>query len=146
MEAVATIELALDVDLTIDIKANRERVFEGIIDRMTHLSTDEHGGELKFKLERWPGGRWYRDLGDNKGHLWGFVQSYRPPDLLEFFGPTCMSHPVSGHIIIRLAEVGEGTRVTFRHQAIGNVLEEHRAGMPEGWKQMFDQIKQDCEA
>lgn len=77
MEAIATIELALDIDLTIDIKAKRERVFEGIIDQMTHLSTDDKGGKLKFQLERWPGGRWYRDLGDNKGHLWGFVQSYR---------------------------------------------------------------------
>jgi len=57
-----------------------------------------------------------------------------------------MSHAVAGHIIIRLAETEGGTRVTFRHQAMGNVLEEHRTGMPEGWKQMFDQVKQDCES
>jgi uncharacterized protein YndB with AHSA1/START domain len=57
-----------------------------------------------------------------------------------------MSHPVAGHIIIRLAETADGTRVTFRHQAIGNVLEEHRQGMPEGWQEMFDQIKKDCES
>ncbi len=146
MSTATMMELALDVNLTVDIKAKRERVFEGIIERFTHFPGDDHGNGMTFKLERWPGGRWYRDLGDDKGHLWGFVQSYRPPDLLEFFGPTCMSHPVAGHIIIRLAEMDGGTRVTFRHQAMGNVLEEHRTGMPGGWTQIFDLIKQECES
>ncbi|HEX3702577.1 MAG TPA: hypothetical protein VHU82_04550 [Vicinamibacterales bacterium] len=34
-------------------------------------------------LEAWPGGRWFRDLGDNTGHLWGHVQAIKPPTLPE---------------------------------------------------------------
>jgi len=30
---------------------------------------------MPMKLEAWPGGRWYRDLGDNNGHFWGVVQA-----------------------------------------------------------------------
>ncbi|MCC6698053.1 MAG: SRPBCC domain-containing protein [Candidatus Hydrogenedentes bacterium] len=145
MQTAATLEMALDVNLSIDIKAKPEKVFDALIETFTNMRTDEKGTVMKFKLECWPGGRWYRDLGDDKGHLWGIVQSYRPPTLLEFFGPMCMSHPVAGHIIIRLAEVGDATRVTFRHQAMGNVIEEHRQGMPEGWRLMLEYLRKDCE-
>ena len=40
-----------------------------------------------MKIEPWPGGRWYRDLGNNAGHLWGHVQVIKPPTLLEICGP-----------------------------------------------------------
>ena len=44
-------------------------------------------------IEPWPGGRWYRDLGNNAGHLWGHVQVIKPPTLLELCGPMFMSFP-----------------------------------------------------
>ncbi len=48
---------------------------------------------LPMKLEAWPGGRWYRDLGDNNGHFWGHVQAIKRPTLLEICGPLIMSYP-----------------------------------------------------
>jgi hypothetical protein len=51
---------------------------------------------MPMKIEPWPGGRWYRDLGDNDGHLWRHVQAIKQPTLLEIYGPLMMSYPVSG--------------------------------------------------
>ena len=38
---------------------------------------------MTMVVEARPGGRWYRDLGGDNGHLWGFVQSIKRPTLLE---------------------------------------------------------------
>jgi uncharacterized protein YndB with AHSA1/START domain len=42
--------------------------------------------EMNMKLEACPGGRWFRDLGNNTGHLWRHVQVIKPPKLLELAG------------------------------------------------------------
>ena len=47
---------------------------------------------MPMKLEAWPGGRWYRDLGDGNGHFWGHVQAIKRPTLLEISGPLFMSY------------------------------------------------------
>src|SRR5205823_14217866 len=60
--------------------------------------------EMNMKLEPWPGGRWFRDTGNNTGHLWGHVQVIKPPKVLELIGPTMMSYPVAGHIQYRLVD------------------------------------------
>jgi hypothetical protein len=44
------------------------------------------GKPLPMKIEPWPCGRWYRDLGNNRRHLWGYVQVIKPPTLLEICG------------------------------------------------------------
>ena len=61
-------------------------------------------------LEPWPGGRWYRDLGEESGHLWGHVQVIKPPTLLELWGPMFMSFAGINHVQYRLTASGEGTR------------------------------------
>ena len=53
-----------------------------------------------------PGGRWYRDLGGDNGHLWGFVQSIKRPVLLEIWGPLFMSTAATSNMQYRLTEVG----------------------------------------
>ena len=50
---------------------------------------------MPMKLEAWPGGRWYRDLGDGNGHYWGTVQAIKRPTLLEFCGPLFASVPAA---------------------------------------------------
>ena len=45
-----------------------------------------------MKIEAWPGGRWYRDLGDDNGHFWGNVQAIKQPTLLE--SPARCSCPI----------------------------------------------------
>jgi len=101
-------DLVLNIEQTLEIKAAPEKVFEGLIGHLCDIEGGE-GKRIKLKLERRPGGRWFRDLGSDSGHLWGLVQSIKPPTLLEMFGPMMMSHPVAGHMIIRLTPIAGGT-------------------------------------
>jgi hypothetical protein len=93
-----------------------------------------------MKLEAFPGGRWYRDLGSNAGHLWGHVQVIKPPLLLEIAGPMFMSYAVASHVQYCVEKNGKGSILTLTHQAIGDINPEHRTGAVEGWKYITEQI------
>ena len=116
------------------IAAPADIVFETVLQSVGPLS------EMKLKIEPWPGGRWFRDLGNNTGHFWGHVQVIKPPRLLEICGPMMMSYPVSGFLQYRLVEENGGTKLTLTHQAIGLIKPEHTEGMPKGWTAMLDEV------
>jgi len=128
------------------INAPIEIVFQAVLDQLGPESEMPDGKPFPFKLEAWPGGRWFRDLGNNAGHLWGHVQVIKPPTLLEIVGPTAMSYPAVNHMQYRLAPEGAGTRLKFTHKAMGLILPEHRDGMPEGWEFWLGQIKKLAES
>src|SRR5580692_1403638 len=101
-----------------EIAAPIEIVFETILEQMGPLnSTPEK--PMPMVLEAWPGGRWYRDLGNNTGHFWGTVQSIKPPTLLEICGPMFMSYPGVNHIAYRLKSDGKSTLLMLTHRAFG---------------------------
>ena len=133
------------IEQVLEIKATPEKVFEGLLKHLCDLEGEPGKPRLQLKLERKPGGRWYRDLGSESGHLWGFVQSIKPPTLLEIFGPLMLSHPVAAHMIMRLAPIEGGTRLVFKNEVLGPVPDEFREGMGEGWGQMLDAMKRDVE-
>jgi hypothetical protein len=124
-----------ETEAQVVVKARPSAAFEGLLRQLCEVNG------LPLKLERFPGGRWFRDLGDDSGHLWGFVQVIKPPTLLEIHGPLFMSYPVAGHVQFRLAEADGGTRVTVRHRAFGLIDDTHREGAPKGWKQILDGIE-----
>ena len=115
--------------------------FQSVLDELGPEAQMMDGQSLSMKIEPWPGGRWYRDLGNNTGHLWGHVQVIKPPILLEITGPMPMSYPAANHVQYRLKEEGGKTRLTFVHRAMGLLLPEHRDGMPEGWAHWLDRIR-----
>ena len=94
------------------------------------------GTRLQLKIEPWPGGRWYRDLGDGNGHFWGVVQAIKRPTLLEFSGPLFMSYPAVSNVQYRLSEKDGGTLITFHHLGFGLITDEHRSGVQQGWHHM----------
>lgn len=91
------------------------------------------GKPFPMVIEQWPGGRWYRDLGGNAGHLWGHVQVIKPPTLLELTGPMFMSFPSVNHIQYRLTADGGRTRLKFTHRAMGPLPDEVCEGVAVGW-------------
>jgi len=125
--------LVMNIEQEIEIEATPEVVFRNLIEQLKNLDTDVPEKPLSFKLEEWPGGRWYRDLGNDTGHLWGFVQSIKPPHLIEFFGPLMMSNATSNNVMFRVEATPGGSMVKFRHQCLGEVSEQFRLGMVEGW-------------
>jgi uncharacterized protein YndB with AHSA1/START domain len=121
-----------------EIAAPIEIVFETILEQMGPLnSTPEK--PMPMVLEAWPGGRWYRDLGDNTGHYWGAVQAIRSPSLLEISGPLFMSTPAISNIQYRLTEENGVTRMRFLHRAMGWIGENDR-GVDSGWSQLIGRI------
>jgi uncharacterized protein YndB with AHSA1/START domain len=104
------------------------------------------GKSLNLKIEAWPGGRWYRDLGDGNGHFWAVVQAIKRPTLLEFAGPIFASFPLVNNVQYRLKEVEGGTLIVFRHTALGLLTDEHKAEMPKGWASMHERVKRHAEA
>src|SRR5262245_15201406 len=130
----------------IEIDAPLEIAFEALLDELGPEGQMPDGRPFPMKIEPWPGGRWYRDLGNNAGHLWGHVQVIKPPTLLEICGPMPMSYPALNHLQYRLKAEGGGTRLTLLHRAMGLILPEHRDGMPEGWEYCLTRIRELAES
>jgi uncharacterized protein YndB with AHSA1/START domain len=121
-----------------EIAAPAGIVFETILEQMGPLnSTPEK--PMPMKLEAWPGGRWFRDLGGDTGHFWGLVQAIKPPSLLEISGPLFMSTPAVSNIQYRLSEENGVTRLRFVHRAMGWIGEGDRR-VDEGWTDLMNRI------
>ena len=111
-------------------------VFETILEQMGPFNEAPGAGPIPMKLEAWPGGRWYRDLGENAGHFWGNVQAVKPPVLLEICGPLFMSYPAVSNVQYRLSEENGITRLKFTHRAMAQIS--HDARIEEGWSHIED--------
>jgi uncharacterized protein YndB with AHSA1/START domain len=137
-DAIQTLEIRKEIVIAAPI----EVAFEAVLDELGPEGQMPGGQSLSMKIEPWPGGRWYRDLGNNSGHLWGHVQVIKPPTLLEITGPMPMSYPAINHVQYRLKAEGGGTRLLFLHRAMGLILPEHRDGMPDGWQHWLERIRE----
>jgi hypothetical protein len=144
--STTTIEdLTLDITQEIEIKAAPGDAFRSMLAQLSEMKPNPDADSMHLVLEQWPGGRWFRDLGNSQGHLWGFVQVIKPPTLLEITGPMFMSYPAAGHLQFRLTPIAGGTLVTLRHRALGMIDDQHRQGATDGWRKILEQIKQAAE-
>lgn len=138
--------LTLVVTLETHVNASIENTFAALLEQIGPENTTPEGVNMQMKLEAWPGGRWYRDLGDNNGHLWGHVQAIKRPTLLEITGPLFMSYAVVSNVQYRLSAVGGGTLIQFHHKALGVIQEDHRQGVSKGWSHMLSRARERAEA
>jgi Activator of Hsp90 ATPase homolog 1-like protein len=144
--APTTEDLTLSLTQEIHVRASLAATFDALLEEVgSHLETQE-GKLMPMKLEPWPGGRWYRDLGESNGHFWGHVQAIKRPTLLELTGPLFMSFPVVNNLQYRLTEVDGGTLITFRHTALGFISDDHKQGMPKGWELLLARVRRTAEA
>src|SRR5216684_1770819 len=139
-------DLTLNVTEEIHVRASLDATFEALLEQLGPFNDTAEGRPMPMKLEPWPGGRWYRDLGDNNGHFWAVVQAIKRPTLLEFAGPLFMSYPVVSNVQYRLSEVDGGTRIQFRHSALGLIEEDHRKGVMKGRGHIHDGLRKRSEA
>lgn len=146
MAVTALDNLALDLTEEIRVQASLDATFEALLEEMGPHNTGIGGVPMPMVIEARPGGRWYRDLGDNNGHFWGHVQAIKRPTLLEITGPLFMSMPVVSNLQYRLKEVDGGTLISFRHSALGFIPDDFRQGLMRGWAALHDRVRTQAEA
>ena len=134
-------DFTLRISIDTHVKAGLEATFSALLDQMGPLNTTPEGVVLKMKLEDWPGGRWYRDLGHGNGHYWGTVQAIKRPTLLEICGPLFASYPLLSNLQYRLSEEQGGTLMQFRHTALGFIDEQHKKGVGSGWSNLLEAVR-----
>jgi len=125
----------------IKVRASLEKTFASLLVQMGPENQTPDGKPLAMVIEPRPGGRWYRDLGGDSGHLWGFVQSIKRPTLLEIWGPLFMSTAATSNLMYRLSETDEGTLISFTHTVVGPFPEDHRPQLSAGWAAMHARVR-----
>src|SRR6266436_5860518 len=144
--APAIEKMTLSITEEIHVQAPLDVTFASLLEQLGPFNETMEGQTMNMKIEPWPGGRWYRDLGDGNGHFWGNVQAIKRPTLLEICGPLFMSYPVVSNLQYRLSEVDGGTLIKFRHTALGLIEEQHRPGVSKGWGYMHTSLRNRAEA
>jgi len=138
-------QLTLTVTEEIRVGASLDATFETLLEEMGPHNETPYGDKLPMRIEPWPGGRWFRDLGADDGHFWGVVQAIKRPSLLEICGPLFLSAPVMSNLQYRLTPVEGGTLITFRHSALGFVPDEVRKNLGNGWHALHARIQRVAE-
>ena len=134
-------ELTLDLTLEMRVAATVDDTFAALLDELGPHNVGMGNAPMPMVLEAFPGGRWYRDLGDDNGHCWGMVQAIRRPTLIEICGPLMMSFAVSSNVQYRLKAEGDETLITFRHTALGMFPEGYRDNLTAGWSTFGERIQ-----
>lgn len=147
MVAASTAETVHSISILKEtlIEAPIEIAFEAILEELGPASSMPNGAPFPMVIEPRPGGRWYRDLGNDAGHFWGHVQVIKPPTLLEICGPLFMSYACANHVQYRLAAEAGGVRLKLTHRAIGQITDEHRQHVVTGWEHILKTIREIAE-
>ncbi len=140
--------LELRIERELLIAAPITATFEALLEQIAAGMARSDGVGMPLKLEAFPGGRWFRDLGDGDGHFWGHVQAIKRPTLLELCGPLFMSSPTSNNVQYRLEEVEGGTMLRLVHTAFGPMPDgvHDDDGVAATWEAQFERISQAAES
>ena len=138
-------DLTLSITEEMHVNATPDATFDALIEELGRGMTGAENQPMPLTVEAWPGGRWYRDLGDGNGHLWAHVQAIKRPTLLEFYGPLMMSFAVASNVQYRLSQERGGTLITFHHYAVGAIPTDFRTAMEGGWHTILERAKQRAE-
>src|SRR2546427_12911787 len=123
----------LSVTEEIHVRAPLEVTFAALLEQLGPFNAVADDKPMPMKIEPWPGGRWYRDLGDGNGHFWGVVQAIKRPTLLEIRGPLFMSYPVVSNVQDRLSQEDSGTLIQFSQVPLGLMQDADGKGVTTGW-------------
>ena len=122
------------------IRAPRARVFEALtrdIGQWWAFRLTQEGSTLV--LEPRVGGRFFEDLGDGQGALWGIVQHIKRPEILRLNGALgMMRDPVVSVYTYELIEAEDNaTRLKLTHRAAGEPAPQAEENYRGGWGKLL---------
>jgi hypothetical protein len=134
-------DLTLDVTQQSRVRASIEETFAALLEELGPHNRGMGDVAMPMVLEARPGGRWFRDLGQDNGHCWGMVQAIRRPTLLEISGPLMMSFAVASNVQYRLKVEGAETILSLRHTALGLFPDGYRDALTQGWSLIAQRVQ-----
>ena len=137
--------LSLNITEESHVRSSLTATFAALLEELGPSNVGHNATPMPMVLEPWPGGRWFRDLGDRNGHLWGHVQAIKVPTLLEITGPLMMSFAVASNLQYRLKEIDGGTLIALRHSALGLFPDGYREALSQGWPNLVYRIRRRAE-
>ena len=138
--------LSLNITEEIHVRSSLAATFAALLEEMGPSNEGANNAPMPMTLEPWPGGRWFRDLGDSNGHLWGHVQAIKQPTLLEISGPLMMSFAAANNVQYRLTPKDGGTLITLHHTALGLFPDGYRDELSKGFPLVLNRVKQRAES
>lgn len=130
---------SFQIEQEVLIRAPRLRVFDAItrdIGQWWAFRLAEHGSQLI--LEPQVGGRFYEDLGDGEGALWGTVTRIKRPEILRLSGPLGMTTPVVSVYTYELSDSDGGTLLKLSHHVVGEPSPKWEESHRRGWGQLLN--------
>ena len=141
MTTIAPVNEAFTIREDIHVGASLEKTFASLVAEMGPRNMGPENTPMPMVLELRPGGRWFRDLGGDNGHLWGFVQALKTPTLLEICGPLFLSTGATSNVQYRLSAADGGTLITFTHTLVGPFPDDHRPRLGAGWSALHARVR-----
>src|SRR5260370_32830190 len=86
--------LTLNITQEIRVRASLDATFAALLEQLGPYNEVGDDKPMPMVLEAWPGGRWFRDLGNGNGHYWGTVQAIKNPTLFVISAPLFISSHV----------------------------------------------------
>lgn len=129
---------------SIDIAATPRRVWKAIVDQTgawwgePFLITE--GDRIEITVEARLGGTIRERSGDAEA-TWGTVTAITPGARLRFSGAMGMDGATHGTVDYHLEELGDTTRVTVEHEAIGALDDDVRDSYDWGWSELNDRLR-----
>jgi hypothetical protein len=128
--------LTLNVVQEVYVAAGIQATFSALLAQLGPHNDLPDGNPMPMKLEAWPGGRWYRDLGSENGDVWGNVRAINRPTILEITGQLFMDFSLSSQVTYRLKAVEQQTVVSFRYVRYGLIQNDERAKIEKQWTRL----------
>ena len=98
--------LTLTITQEMLVRASLEKTFDSLLEQLGPANEGMNGVPMPMTLEARPGGRWFRDLGGNDGHLWGLVQAIKRHAPNTAIVMVNTSDPVGNGLVESLAQPG----------------------------------------
>jgi uncharacterized protein YndB with AHSA1/START domain len=123
-------------ELTFSLTAPPPRVWTSFVNDIDHWWTYRLRDRTRVVIEPEVGGRWMQ-VWDSGGALFGNFTVFDPPSLLCVTGPLAMTRPAFNWLEFIFEPTATGTKLTLRHQAIGEFDADTASIYENGWGELI---------